>query len=129
MPKPPHPDLPEDVARYANALVAAGRYASVQDVLRAGLDALQDDDEETATRDVAAWADYQARRPADPRDLNAAEALACLHSDDPEKRKALRSHLEAIGAAMDAGAGAEMNDAAFCTFLDAELAEADRRRA
>lgn len=34
-------DLPENVARYAQAQVAAGRFASVEDVLAAGVEALQ----------------------------------------------------------------------------------------
>jgi len=34
-------DLPEDVARYAQAQVAAGRFASIEDVLSAGIEALQ----------------------------------------------------------------------------------------
>jgi len=33
--------LPEDVARFAEAQVAAGRFASVEDVLRAGKEALE----------------------------------------------------------------------------------------
>jgi len=35
-------DLPEDLARFAEAQVAAGRFASVEDVLRAGVDALRE---------------------------------------------------------------------------------------
>jgi Arc/MetJ-type ribon-helix-helix transcriptional regulator len=34
-------DLPEDVARYAEGQVAAGRFASIADVLSAGIEALQ----------------------------------------------------------------------------------------
>ncbi|MGA7119193.1 MAG: type II toxin-antitoxin system ParD family antitoxin [Polyangiaceae bacterium] len=34
-------DLPEDLARFAEAQVAAGRFASVEDVLRAGKEALE----------------------------------------------------------------------------------------
>jgi Arc/MetJ-type ribon-helix-helix transcriptional regulator len=34
-------DLPENVARYAQAQVSAGRFASVEEVLSAGIDALQ----------------------------------------------------------------------------------------
>jgi len=34
-------DLPEDLARFAEAQVAAGRFSSVEDVLRAGTDALE----------------------------------------------------------------------------------------
>jgi Arc/MetJ-type ribon-helix-helix transcriptional regulator len=35
-------DLPENVARYAQAQVSAGRFASVEDVLSAGIDALRE---------------------------------------------------------------------------------------
>jgi antitoxin ParD1/3/4 len=35
-------DLPENVARYAQAQVAAGRFASVEEVLLAGIEALQE---------------------------------------------------------------------------------------
>jgi putative addiction module CopG family antidote len=34
-------DLPEDLARFAEAQVVAGRFASVEDVLRAGKEALE----------------------------------------------------------------------------------------
>jgi Arc/MetJ-type ribon-helix-helix transcriptional regulator len=37
-------DLPENVARYAQAQVAAGRFASIEDVLSAGIEALQERD-------------------------------------------------------------------------------------
>ena len=41
MPRPITPaDLPEDLARFAEAQVAAGRFDSVEDVLRAGKEAL-----------------------------------------------------------------------------------------
>lgn len=33
-------DLPEDIARLAEAQVAAGRFASVEDVVRAGVEAI-----------------------------------------------------------------------------------------
>jgi antitoxin ParD1/3/4 len=33
-------DLPEDIARAAEAQVAAGRFASVEDVVRAGVEAI-----------------------------------------------------------------------------------------
>jgi Arc/MetJ-type ribon-helix-helix transcriptional regulator len=35
-------DLPENVARYAQAQVAAGRFATIEDVLSAGIDALKE---------------------------------------------------------------------------------------
>jgi putative addiction module CopG family antidote len=37
--------LPEDVARFAEAKVASGRFASVDDVLRAGVEALEAQEE------------------------------------------------------------------------------------
>jgi putative addiction module CopG family antidote len=42
MPKPISlSDLPEDLARFAEAQVTAGHFATVEDVLRAGKDALE----------------------------------------------------------------------------------------
>jgi putative addiction module CopG family antidote len=35
-------DLPPDLARFAEAQVAAGRFASIDDVVRAGVDALRE---------------------------------------------------------------------------------------
>jgi Arc/MetJ-type ribon-helix-helix transcriptional regulator len=37
--------LPENVARYAQGQVAAGRFASIEDVLSAGVEALQERDQ------------------------------------------------------------------------------------
>lgn len=37
-------DLPEHVARYAKAQVASGRFSSIEDVLSAGVEALQERD-------------------------------------------------------------------------------------
>jgi antitoxin ParD1/3/4 len=51
-------DLPESVARYAQAQVAAGRFASVEDVLSAGVDALQE--REQAEQDWLAYARKEA---------------------------------------------------------------------
>jgi antitoxin ParD1/3/4 len=34
-------DLPEDIARLAEAQVAAGKFASIEDVLRAGVEAIE----------------------------------------------------------------------------------------
>jgi putative addiction module CopG family antidote len=45
-------DLPADLARFAEAQMSAGRFASVEEVLRAGKDALerqQHDDEKMST--------------------------------------------------------------------------------
>jgi antitoxin ParD1/3/4 len=36
-------DLPEDIARIAEAQVAAGKFASVEDVVRAGVEAIEQD--------------------------------------------------------------------------------------
>jgi Arc/MetJ-type ribon-helix-helix transcriptional regulator len=38
-------NLPENVARYAQGQVSAGRFASIEDVLSAGVEALQERDE------------------------------------------------------------------------------------
>ena len=43
-------ELPEDVARFAAAQVAAGRFASIEDVLRAGVEALEQRDATDAER-------------------------------------------------------------------------------
>ena len=40
-PSEPPPSIPEDVARFAEAQVNAGRFASVGDVLRAGVEAMR----------------------------------------------------------------------------------------
>lgn len=43
MPKPLDPaSLPDDIAQAAQAQVAAGRFASIEDVIRAGVSALAD---------------------------------------------------------------------------------------
>jgi len=107
MPKPFDPDtLPADIARTAKALVRAGAFPSVEEVLRAGVEAIADEAEdavETATADDAAWQGYRTRRPTSPRDMTAAEALACLDSDDPERQAALSAHLDSLSADIDAG--------------------------
>jgi len=51
--------LPADVAQYAEAEVAAGRYASVEDVVRAGVRALRERAE--AERE---WLDYAREQAA-----------------------------------------------------------------
>lgn len=51
-------DLPEDVARYAQAQVAAGRFASIEDVLSAGIEALQARDQ--ADQEWVAYARTEA---------------------------------------------------------------------
>jgi Arc/MetJ-type ribon-helix-helix transcriptional regulator len=52
-------DLPEHVARYAQAQVDAGRFASIEDVLSAGVEALQERD-----RSEQEWLAY-ARKEAE----------------------------------------------------------------
>ena len=46
-------DLPESVARYAEAQVTAGRFASVEDVLAAGVEALK-----AREQNEQDWLDY-----------------------------------------------------------------------
>lgn len=48
-----HIDLPDDVVRLAEAQVAAGRFASVEEVIRAGVEAI-----EHGTPDDQEWTDY-----------------------------------------------------------------------
>ena len=48
-------DLPEDLARFAEAEMASGHFATVEDVLRAGKDALQRLDTTPVPSD---WKDY-----------------------------------------------------------------------
>jgi Arc/MetJ-type ribon-helix-helix transcriptional regulator len=109
MPKPFDPDtLPADIARAAKALVQAGAFPTVEAVLRAGVEAVADEAEDAAMAadaDDAAWLGYKTRRPIDARDMTAAEALACLDSDDPERQEALSAHLDALSADIDAGHG------------------------
>jgi Arc/MetJ-type ribon-helix-helix transcriptional regulator len=100
---PPPRGMPEDIAKAAEALVRAGRFGSVEEVLRAGVEMVA----ATADADADAWQDYQARAPQDPRDLNAAEALACLRSNDPEKQRVLTAHLDALRADVLNGRGDE----------------------
>ena len=55
-------DLPEDVVRFAQAQISAGRFASVEDVLRAGVEALEQRDATDAERARllrAAWDEGQ----------------------------------------------------------------------
>jgi Arc/MetJ-type ribon-helix-helix transcriptional regulator len=119
--------LPEDIARLAATLVAAGRFASIEDALRAGVKAMDELGENDLAANETAWAGYLSRRPADPRDLTAREAVACLNGDDPEKKRVLRAHLDAIFADMESGEGTSMNDAEFSSFLDDCIADAERR--
>jgi Arc/MetJ-type ribon-helix-helix transcriptional regulator len=91
----PAPRVPADVAESAEALVRAGRFASVEDALRAAVKLLAEEAAEADT-DATVWQQFRARGAQDPRDLTAAEALACLNSDDPEKQRVLTAHLNAL---------------------------------
>jgi putative addiction module CopG family antidote len=54
MPKPSLlDDLPEDLARFARAQVAAGLFPSVEDVLRAGKAALEREQQRDAAKEAA----------------------------------------------------------------------------
>ena len=88
--------LPEDLARAAEAQVRAGRFANVEDVVRAGIELVEDNARNDAAADDAAWERYRRRRPSDPRDLEADEALACLNSADPERQNVLQAHVDAL---------------------------------
>jgi hypothetical protein len=68
-----------------------------------------------------AWSGYLARRPSDPRDLTALEAVACLSSDDPAKRRALDAHLDALCHDMDEGKGIETTPAELMARVRARL--------
>jgi Arc/MetJ-type ribon-helix-helix transcriptional regulator len=98
-------DLPEDIARAAQAQVATGRFATVEEAIRAGLDALADEAAEIEAADGMAWQAYQARHPTDPRDMSAAEVLACLDTEDPDKQQAVSAHLDALVDDIRAGRG------------------------
>jgi Arc/MetJ-type ribon-helix-helix transcriptional regulator len=99
-------DLPEDVAQRAAMLVASGRFASVEDAVRAGMEAIAEIAEEERAASEAAWSAY-----LDPRDLSAREALACIGSDDPARRRALDAHVDALCRDMDDGKGIETTPA------------------
>lgn len=83
--------LPENVARYAQGQVAAGRFASIEDVLAAGVEALQERDEADQE-----WLAY-ARREAE-------SGFAALDCDEGIRGTA-EEHLVRIDAAVRARAG------------------------
>jgi|HubBroStandDraft_6_1064221.scaffolds.fasta_scaffold286810_2 Arc/MetJ-type ribon-helix-helix transcriptional regulator len=114
-------DLPEDVARRAAMLVAAGRFASVEDAVRAGMETIAEIAEDELAASDAAWSGYLARRPSDPRDLTAREALACMGSDDPVRRQAFEAHLDALCQDMDDGKGIETTPAELMARVRARL--------
>lgn len=104
-------DLPKDLEIHAQELVASGQYGStVADVLRAALralDAQAEAEEEEASllvaANTAAISDYLTRSGRDPRDMTAAEAVDALSSDDPDKRRALGAHFQALCDDIDSG--------------------------
>lgn len=100
-------DLPEDVARRAATLVEDGRFASIGDAVRAGMETLAELAEDERAANEAAGSGYLARHPGNPRDLSAREALACANSDDPALQQAFDAHLDALCQDMDDGKGLE----------------------
>ncbi|HEY0481988.1 MAG TPA: hypothetical protein VGD37_30930 [Kofleriaceae bacterium] len=84
--------LPESVARYAQGQVAAGRFASIEDVFSAGVEALQQRDEADQE-----WLAY-ARREAET-------GFAALDRDEGIRRTA-DEHMTRIDAAVRARAAA-----------------------
>ncbi len=114
-------DLPEDVTQRAAMLVASGRFASVEDAVRAGMEAITEiAEDERAANDVA-WSAYLARGTGDPRDLSAREALACVGSDDPARRRAFHAHVDALCRDMDDGKGTETTPAELIARIRARL--------
>jgi len=71
--------------------------------------------------DDLVWADYVARGPSDPRDMTAAEVTVCLNSSDPDKQRAVRAHLEALQADLDAGKGIRTTPRELMAGIRAEL--------
>jgi putative addiction module CopG family antidote len=127
MPKFPAVDLSEELASFARAQVAAGRFRSVDEVVRAGVEILKERAEGDESAAGAVWSAYRARNASGPRDLTVAEAAACLSSADPEQRRVLREHLDALFEDMDAGAGQDMDDEGFTAFLDDCVVRAEPR--
>lgn len=113
--------LPDDVALHAERLVAAGRFASVEDAVRAGVEAIAALADDELAADEAAWADHLARSPSDPRDLTAREARACANSADPAKQRALDAHLDALCQDLDRGKGIESSPAELMARVRARL--------
>jgi hypothetical protein len=102
-------------------LVAAGRFASVEDAVRAGMETIADLAEDDLAASEAAWSGYLARRPTEPRDLTAREVLACMDSDDPAKQRALDAHLDALCRDTDDGKGIETTPAELMARIRARL--------
>lgn len=116
-----HIDLPEDVAQRAAMLVASGRFASVEDAVRAGMEAISEIVEDERAASDAAWSAYIARGAGDPRDLSAREAFACIGSDDPARRRAFDAHVDALCRDMDDGKGIETTPAQLMARVRARL--------
>lgn len=102
-------------------LVAAGRFASVEDAVRAGMETIAELAEDELAAGDAAWSGYLARAANDPRDLTAREALACASSDDPARQRALDAHLDALCQDMDDGKGIETTPAQLMARVRARL--------
>jgi Arc/MetJ-type ribon-helix-helix transcriptional regulator len=114
-------DLPEDVAQRAAMLVASGRFKSVEDAVRAGMEAITEIAEEESAASEAAWSAYLARGAGDPRDVSAHEALACIGSDDPARKRAFDAHVDALCRDMDDGKGIEATPAEIMARVRARL--------
>jgi Arc/MetJ-type ribon-helix-helix transcriptional regulator len=114
-------DLPEDVAQRAALLVASGRFASVEDAVRAGIQAVAEIAEDESAAHEAAWSAYVARGASDPRDLTAREALACIGSDDPARQRAFDAHVDALCRDMDDDKGIEATPAELMARVRARL--------
>jgi Arc/MetJ-type ribon-helix-helix transcriptional regulator len=116
------PALPDDVARLAATQVAAGRFASVEDVVRVSVENLVADAEEAETTLDAAWEGYRKRAPADPRDMTATEVAAAMHSGgDPERLKAFRAHVDALCDDLRNGLGTSDSPDELMARIDEEL--------
>ena len=58
--------------------------------------------------------------------MTVAEVVACLNSSDPARQNALRAHLEALQADMDAGKGIRTTPQELLAGIRAELGLAPR---
>jgi hypothetical protein len=69
----------------------------------------------------AAWNGYVARQPSDPRDLTGDELSAFVHSGDPDKRRVVEAHFDALAADMDSGKGINTTPEALMPNIRARL--------
>lgn len=83
-------DLPEDAARYAEAQIAAGRFASVEDMISAGAAALKERDE--AERE---WLGHARAR--FQHGLEAEERGEILEATPRELMARIRARVEKVG--------------------------------